>query len=103
MNRRARFLDSAEADFNEIAWWIAEQSRSTEVADAFVDALRERCERFAVLDGSLGTARPELGLDIRSTPYKDYVIFFRYADEVVEIINVLNGRRDIDAYFSDEE
>ena len=29
------------------------------------------------------------------------MIFFRYRDDVLEVINVLEGHRDIDAFFSE--
>jgi hypothetical protein len=37
-----------------------------------------KCEYLATLTGLLGRARPELRPDIRSTPFKSYLIFFRY-------------------------
>lgn len=48
----------------------------------------------------LGTARTELLTDIRSTPFQNYIIFFRYVDEdVLEIVNVIEGRRDVAGHF----
>ncbi len=48
----------------------------------------------------LGRARPELRPDVRSLPFGNYVIFFRYRDGALEVVNVLEGHRDIDAFFS---
>jgi plasmid stabilization system protein ParE len=39
---------------------------------------------------------------MRSHPHKSYVIFFRYAGDELEIVNVLEGHRDIEAFFSKE-
>jgi toxin ParE1/3/4 len=47
----------------------------------------------------LGRARPELLPNIRSIPVGNYVVFFRYADRTLDIINVIEGHRDIDALF----
>ena len=52
--------------------------------------------------GTLGRARPELGPDLRSVSHKGYVIFFRYADERFEVVDMLEGHRDIEAFFGDE-
>ena len=34
--------------------------------------------------------------------HKGYVIFFRYADERFEVVDLLEGHRDIEAFFGDE-
>ena len=47
--------------------------------------------------------RPELGVDIRSSPNKGYVIFFRYRADMLEILAVLHGSRDIIRYFEEDE
>ena len=100
MTRRLRYMDAALDDLNTIALHVAEQSADGAAAEAFVEKLRERCRRLAGLPGVLGTPRPELQHDIRSTPAGNYVIFFRYQQDVLEIVNVLNGHRDIDGYFA---
>jgi plasmid stabilization system protein ParE len=51
----------------------------------------------------MGRARPELRHDLRSHPHKAYVIFFRYVGDVLEVVNVLEGHRDIDAFFSADQ
>jgi plasmid stabilization system protein ParE len=102
LKRGARFLDSVEADLVSIAWHIATQSNSAEIAVRFTDALRRRCEDLARLPGTLGTARPEFHRDLRSVPHKNYVIFFRYAEDTVEIVNILHGRRDVIAHYDPE-
>jgi len=50
------------------------------------------------LPGTLGRARPELAEGVRSFAVRDYVIFLRYGPDVIEIINVLEGHRDIQAH-----
>jgi toxin ParE1/3/4 len=65
-----------------------------------VERLRAQCHKLAALPGTIGRARPQLRADIRSVPYKDYVIFFRYVADRFEIVNILEGHRDVDGYFS---
>jgi plasmid stabilization system protein ParE len=86
----------------EILTYIAEASGSLAVAQGFVQQLRNRCHELARLPATMGRARPELRADIRSAPYKGYVIFFRYVDERFEVVNILEGHRDIIGYFDDE-
>jgi toxin ParE1/3/4 len=51
----------------------------------------------------MGRSRPELRPDFRSFPDKNYVIFFRSADEGFDLVNILQGHRDIDAYFNERQ
>ena len=45
------------------------------------------------------TSGEKFGLDIRSSAFKGYVVFFRYRDDLLEIVNVIEGHRDIDGHF----
>ncbi|MEP7008649.1 MAG: type II toxin-antitoxin system RelE/ParE family toxin [Sphingomonas bacterium] len=99
--RLLRYSDAAQNDLATIALYIARESNSRAVAVEFVERLRHKCRQLGSLPGTLGTARPELRPDIRSTPLGNYVIFFRYGDGLVEIVNVLEGHRDIDAFYGD--
>ena len=99
LKRGTRFLKSAEADLVSIAWYIATQSNSAEIGSQFADALRRRCEEFARLPATLGTSRSDLLPELRSIPHRGYVIFFRYVEGSVEIVNILHGRRDLLSYY----
>lgn len=100
--RRATFLTSVQEDLVRILAYIARTSGSLSVAQRFVRELRDYCHRLAGLPGTMGRARPEIRADLRSTPYKNYVVFFRYVEERFEVVNILEGHRDILAYFEDE-
>ena len=99
--RKLRFTADADRDLVDVALHIATQSGSRDIALTFTGRLRAKCRDLASLPGILGTARPELRADVRSTPCQGYVIFFRYRDDVLEVINVLHGSRDIAAYFDE--
>ena len=100
--RRLRYLASARRDLVSILEYIARESGSVGLAERFVGRLRAQCARLANLPGTLGRARPELHPDIRSLPCEGYVIFFRYGEAEVEIVDILDGHRDIDAFFDDQ-
>lgn len=99
--RRAVFLASVQTDLVDILTHLARVSGSLAVAQGFVAQLRRRCHELAALPGTLGRARPELRPDIRSIAFKGYVIFFRYVDDRLEVVNILEGHRDIEAFFDD--
>lgn len=96
---RLRYLDSARADLLAIFEYIHQQSGDLVLARQFVDRLRADCRRLASLPGQMGRPRPELRADIRSTAYGSYVIFFRYVGDDFQVVNIIEGHRDIDGYF----
>ncbi len=101
--RRLVLLDVAVDDLGSILDYIARESGSPQIARRFVDRIVRQCSRLASLPGVLGRARPELRPDIRSFAFRGYVIFFRYRDDRLEVVSVLEGHRDVDAYFADTE
>ena len=101
--RRLRVLPSAQADLLDILDYVARQSGSVAIGRRFVAALRAQCRHLAGLPGTLGRPRPELRSEIRSFPFRGYVIFFRYINEVFEVVNILEGHRDFDHHFADDE
>ena len=98
--RRATFLASVRADFLAILSYIATETGSVSVAERFVRQLRAQCHKLAGINGTIGRARPELRADMRSAPHGNYVIFFRYVGDRFEVVNILEGQRDIESHFS---
>lgn len=92
--RRLVFRASAQRDIEQIALYIARESGEIRISQAFIAKLKARCTKLRKLEALLGTARPELSPDMRSTPAEGYVIFFRYTEATVEIVNILHGSRD---------
>ncbi len=97
--RRLILGEAALADFNAIAEYIADVSGSRASVERVMGRLYARCERLASLPGTLGSSRPELRNDLRSVPESGYIIFFRYRDDALDIVNILHGSRDVIAYY----
>ncbi len=104
---RLVFLTKARRDLGEIASYIQAESQSADSAIAFTDRIIGYCERLATLPALMGRARPELRDGYRSVTLGSYVIFFRYMSEdannraVIEILHIVHGSRDLEAYFRD--
>lgn len=65
---------------------------------SFVRELRAQCQRIT-LNPPGYRLRPELGDGIRSCAHDHYVIFFESDADVVVIVRILHGARDIPAAF----
>ena len=101
--RRATFLASVRDDLLAILTYVADESGSVSVGEGFVRKLRAQCHKMASLQGTIGRPRPELRSDIRSSPYEGYVIFFRYVAARFEVVNILEGHRDIESHFREQK
>ena len=80
-------------DLEEIWGYIAQDSEHH--ADRWIRKLDERIRYLAEHNG-LGRPRPELAPGLRSSPLKDYVIFYRPVGATgLEVVRVLHSSRDI--------
>lgn len=97
--RKLVFTNAAQRDLDAIALYVAEQSQDRSTAENLIEKLLYRCERLALLPGILGSARLDLRQDLRSVPESGFVIFFRYQEQCIEIVNILHGSRDIISWY----
>lgn len=100
--RRLVYLDSAIDDFADILRFVTLESGSYATGRAFVSKIRARCAKIASLPGTLGSDRRDLVPGIRSVSCNSYIIFFRYGNERLEIVNVLHSSRDFTAHFDND-
>ncbi|NJR16916.1 MAG: type II toxin-antitoxin system RelE/ParE family toxin [Calothrix sp. CSU_2_0] len=86
----------AKTDLKEIWKYIATQDK--ERADNFLRVLNETLQKIAH-HPFMGKERPEIMEEIRSFPFKNYVIFYRPLDDGIELVRILHGARDVEALF----
>jgi toxin ParE1/3/4 len=67
--------------------------------------MREIAKAVAAIDDFplAGRARDEIRAGLRSLTAPPQVVFYRLKDDRPEIVRVLDGRRDIEEIFSDDE
>src|SRR5437870_171507 len=89
-----RTSPEAEAELDDIWYYIATQSSSIEVAERMLDAINDQ---FALLSKHplLGRSRDDLRVGLRSIAVGAYVVLYRVEHEDVVVLHVLQGRRDI--------
>ena len=91
----------AEADLEEVATYVAEQSPQS--ALNLIRELRQRCE--SLLDAPRGyplVPRYE-HFGIRRRPFGRFLIFYRVHEDTIEIIHIIHGARDYEALLFPEE
>lgn len=96
------FTDLAQTDLVTITGYISRASGHREVGMSFSRALREHCEKLANLTSMVGRPRPDLGRDLCSFPFRNYLIVLRYEGNAIVIARILHGRRAIAAIFDDD-
>jgi toxin ParE1/3/4 len=85
---------AAKADLIEIWQYIAKDN--PQAADRMLDRIWDGFRVIARFPHG-GTARPELAANLRCYTVGNYVIYFRPAQDGVEIARVLHAARDADA------
>lgn len=97
-----RLAPEAEAELDAIWLYIARESGSLDLATRAVEDISERFWLLARYP-YVGRARDEdLRPGLRSFPADDYVVIYCIEpDEVVLILHVVHGGRDIVALFGD--
>ena len=94
---------AAREDLASIESYLESVSGSTSTAEAFVDKIIAKCENWARLPTIFGRPRPDLLPDLRSAPFGNYIVFFRYSAGAFVVVNVLHAARDLDAYFAQDD
>lgn len=89
----------ALADLTEI-WSYYARVASPHTADKIVREVDKAC-RLLEDHPFGGRSRDALRPGLRSIAVNPHVVFYRVRDEVAEIVRVLDGRRDLDAIFSE--
>jgi toxin ParE1/3/4 len=86
----------ARLDLVETGLYIAREN--PRAAARWLAMIDQKCKIIAHAP-TLGRKREELAPGPRSFPAGDNVIFYRIANNGIEIIRILHGARDIDRFF----
>lgn len=88
--------EAADLDLREIAYQIGVGSGRPTTADRIIDEIIDCCDQLAELSSTskLGTAVPELGRGVRLFSHNRWVIIFRYLDQGVLVLRIVDGSQD---------
>ena len=89
-----RLAPQAEADLDDIAYYVFRETGSIEIAERLIDSITDR---FALLGKypHAGRHRNDLRPGLRGFPVGSYVILYRVEGEDALILRVVHGRRDL--------
>ncbi len=94
---------SAESDLLEIGAFIADESGFPDVAIAYIERLRDKCQHQLSTAPHRGQQRDDLSKGLRVLPLeKNTVVAFKIDQkkQIVVILNFFYGGRDYDAIMS---
>ena len=94
-----RLAPEAEAELDDIWYYVARESGSVEIADRLIDSITER---FFLLSNHPHVGRrrdDDLRPGLRSFPVGEYVIIYRIANADVLILHVARGSRNLETLF----
>lgn len=102
MRKALRFLQQSETDVGEIVAYIKQDN--PEAAQRFRESFQETGDLLLAMPliGSTRVSDTPVLQDVRVVPVKGfekYFIFYRQADDCVEIVRVLHGARDYPSLF----
>ena len=99
MKRKLFLSNAALRDLDDVFEYLAERFADIARAREFVDTIVAQIEKIAGLPSIVGRPRDNLLPRLRSFPFRGYLIFMRYEEDSLVVVNVLHSRRDTDAAF----
>jgi toxin ParE1/3/4 len=100
MHRIYRITPTANRELEELLQNLATIA-SFDTSDRFLKRLNQKFIKISAFP-KLGKARPEWGDSYRSLPIDNYVIVYRVTEEMVEILRIISGYRDMDDLFIED-
>ena len=84
---------TAARELDEIFDDIAIHGGRPATAEKLIRDIGDKCQLYATQPG-MGTARPDLGEDLRVFSHKRYVIVYRALADGIEVLRVVDGACD---------
>lgn len=93
---RVELLPGAIADLVEIREYVASDSDSDAVAEKLMDKLDKKMQQLELFpeSGKLLREKYAVSNSYRFIVCEKYMIFYKFANDVVTIVRVIYGRRD---------
>lgn len=96
----SQYIISPEAirDLDEIADYFA--TRNIDAGERFLEEFTQKC-RYLTQFPLMGRSYSQLRSYLRGIPLQNYIIFYRIANHGIEIMRIIRGDRDLEAFFEE--
>lgn len=98
--KQVLFLAEARHDLDEIWLYIAIHDEAA--ANWLLDAIDAKSATLSHYPNA-GPARSELGPELRSLSVPPFILYYRVAGEIVEIVRVIHAARDVSAIINQDQ
>lgn len=88
----------AARDLDEISTYYA--VHNIEVGEKLLDEFEARC-KYLVSFPNIGKSYRSIRSDLRGISCSGYIIFYRVSENIIEILRVVSGSRDLESLFAD--
>jgi toxin ParE1/3/4 len=88
----------AAQDLEEISTYYS--THNIEAGEKLIDEFEARC-RYLVSFPNIGRSYPTIRPYLRGISFSDYILFYRVSQDMIEILRVVNGSRNLEALFAD--
>ena len=95
---KAEWTPTAKRELDEIHDFIGVERHSQAAAEKIVRDLHTKAELYAT-QPTMGLPRPDLGAGLRVFRHKPYVVVYRELEDTIEILRLVDGRRDYRGLF----
>ena len=95
-----QYIISTEAirDMEQILDYLA--NTNINAGEKFLEEFSKKC-RYLTQFPLMGRSYREIRPYLRGLPMKNYIIFYRLTEQGIEIMRVVKGDRDLEAFFSE--
>ena len=92
--------EDAKADLKEIKAFI--RPHNPKRAESFIDELLDKCAILCDMPRAFPLIPRYEAYGIRRCVHRDYLIFYRVREELIEVIRILHGARDYETLLFEE-
>ena len=99
MNRYIITL-SASRDLNKITTYFA--SHNIDKGEQLLATFNKKCKQLIKFP-KMGRSYEEIRPNLRGLPLNGYIVFYQITEDILEILRVVHGSRDLENLFESDE